>query len=163
MSGSGRDEFEPHAIETVFDPSNCDAITKENTQEAIEELCGEVTQSASPGFTWGRSGNVSNNTWLLNDSVPSNKAGRTIVFSNPIITKIFSASEDIDTYDLQVYEHEGDEINLTLLTTLSVVASRSGDSGTISVAVTAGRQLAIKLVNGSGKNVVVGIQMKGSA
>lgn len=157
-----RDDFPPVASQVPFDPTNCDSIDAEDTQGAIEELCTEVQQSASPGFTWGRSGNVANNSWLLNDSVPSNKAGRTIVISNPVINKIFSASEDVDTYDLEIYEHDGDEINLTLLTTLNVVASRTGDSGSISVATTTGKQLAIKLTNGSGKNVVAGVVLGGS-
>jgi hypothetical protein len=157
-----RDTYVPVAEQVYFDPDNCDDINQENVQGAIEDLCGASAVSASPGFTWGKSGNVANNTWLLNESVPSNKAGRTVILNSPIITKIFSASEDADTYDLEVYEHEGDETNLTLLTTLSVVASRTGDSGTVSVAVTSGRQLAVKLVNGSGKNVVVGTILKGT-
>ena len=143
------------------DPDNCDVIDSENVQDAIDELCEEVQTSASPGFTWGKSGNVTNNTWLLNETVPSNKAGRTVFITDSTLIRIFSASEDIDTYDLEIYEHEGDEVNLTLLTTLNVIASRTADSGAISVSTTSGRQLAVKLVNGSGKNVIVGVILKG--
>jgi len=150
------------AESTPFDPANCDPIDSENVQGAIEELCTAVENSASPGFTFGRSGNTSANTWLLNDGVPSNRAGRTLFITGPTVTRVFSASENLDTYDLEIYEHQGDEIGLTLLTTLSVVASRTGDTGSISIAATSGEQLAIKLVNGAGKNVVAGVILSGT-
>ncbi len=164
MSGQGRDEFERHASETPFDKDNdpgCE-FTKENVQEVIEELCNRLAVSANPGFTWGKSGNINKNTWLLNDTVPSNKAGRTITITNPELTRILTASQDLDTYDISIYEHDGDEINLTLLVTESIVAARTGDF-TISVSATKGKQLAARIATGSAKNVVVGIFMIGTS
>jgi hypothetical protein len=148
------------ADEEDFDPTGTD-LTSTKTGPAIRELRGLITSSASPGFSWGRSGNISN-AWLLNEGVSSNKAGRAITFDDPELVRIFTATEDLNTYTLTIYEHEGDEINLTSLTTLSVTAARTGDSGAITVAATAGRQLAIKLTSGSAKNIVVGIQLSGS-
>lgn len=139
-----------------FDNSS-NGFTSTNVQNAIEE----IGASASPGFTWGRSGSISSGTWLLNDGVPSNKAGRTIVLGDSKIVKIFSASEDLDTYTLQIYSHDGNEVNLTLLTTLTVTASRTGNSGTISISVPANKQLAAYLATGSAKNIVAGIVMQG--
>jgi hypothetical protein len=120
----------------------------------------QLAVSASPGFTWGRSGNVTNSTWLLNDTVPSNKAGRTVSLSAPSITQVFVASEDVDTYDINIYEHEGAEVNLTLLTTVNIVAARTATFN-IDVPMTSGRQLAVRVVNGSAKNIVVGTQLAG--
>ena len=94
--------------------------------------------------------------------MPSNKAGRTVNLTSPILANVFSASENVDTYTLDVYEHEGNEVSLTFLVTLTVTASRSGDSGVISVSMTSGRQLAIKLNTGSAKNVVAGVIVQGS-
>jgi hypothetical protein len=158
---SKRDSYTPVANNVYFDPDNCDAITSDNVQDAVDELCTQVSQSASPGFSWGRSGNVSSGTWLQNDNVSSNKAGRTVTFGSPQIVRIFVATEDLNTYTVEVYEHEGDSINLTLLTSLSVVASRTGDSGAISVPMTSGEQLAVKLSSGSAKNIVVGMILTG--
>lgn len=143
-----------------FDPQ-ATGLVSTKTGPAIRELSTNVSQSASPGFSWGKSGNLSTNTWLLNDSVPCNKAGRTITFNNAKIVRIFSASEDLDTYTLTIYEHEGNEVNLTSLTTLVVSASRTGDSGTISINVTTDMQLAVRVTSGSVKNLVVGMILEG--
>jgi hypothetical protein len=132
-------------------------FTSDNVQGAIEE----IGASASPGFSWGRSGSTGAGTWLLNDGVPSNKSGRTIVLGDSKIVKIFSATEDANTYTLSLYWHEGNEINLTFLATLTVTASRSGNSGTISVPVPNGKQLAAQLATGSAKNIVAGMVIQG--
>lgn len=151
-----RDYFIQVARSIWFDNST-NGFTSDNVQEAIEE----IGASASPGFTFGRSGAAVSGTWLLNDGVPSNKAGRTIVLGASKIVKIFSATEDLDTYTLQIYSHDGNEVNLTFLTTLTVTASRTGNSGTISVSVPANKQLAAYLATGTAKNIVAGIVMQG--
>lgn len=156
MSGEKRDSYNPVAQQVPFDNST-NGFTSDNVQNAIEE----IGASASPGFTWGRSGSTSSGTWILNEGVPSNKAGRTIVLGASKIVKFFSATEDLDTYTLDIYWHEGNEINLTYLTTLTVTASRIGDSGSISVSVPNNKQLAVKLNTGSAKNIVCGIVMQG--
>jgi len=153
----------PVADSVPFDKDNdpdCEFVS-DTVQEVIEELCNRISNSASPGFTWGRSGNVNNNSWLLNDSVPSNKAGRTVALVDPEITQIFVANEDINTFDIGIYEHEGDEINLTLLGTVNVVAGRSA-TFSVSFTVTSGRQLATRVTSGSAKNLVIGCQIRGS-
>ena len=137
-------------------------ILATDVKQGIDELADSISTSASPGFSWGRSGNVSGGTWLLNESVSSNKSGRSVTFNNAEIVRIFSSTENLNTYTLEIYEHEGDSINLTLLTTLSVSSSRTGDSGTITIPVTTNRQLAIKLSSGSAKNIVVGANLSGS-
>ena len=162
MSGSGRDEFQPVASQIPFDPTNCDKIDSEDVQGGMEDLCSSLQDSASPGFTWGRSGNLSTNTWLLNDTVPSNKAGRTVMLANVHIASVFVASEELNTYDLSIYEHECDEINLTLLHTVAVTASRT-EQFTVNVSITQNKQLAARVTDGSAKNLVAGLVIKGDA
>jgi hypothetical protein len=156
MSGQGRDNFPEVASQVPFDNDN-NGFDSDNVQGALEE----IGISASPGFSWGRSGNLSNNTWLQNDGVSSNRAGRAVIFADPTIIRIFTATEDLNTYTITIYEHEGDSINLTALTTLSSIASRTADSGVVEIAVTVGRQLAIRITSGSAKNIVVGLQLTG--
>lgn len=151
----------PVARQVPFDNST-NGFTAINTQSAIEEIQASAIVSASVTFTWGRSGVTVSGTWLLNESVPSNKAGRANVLNATQVVKFFSASEDLDTYTLELYEHEGDEIGLTLIHTLTVTASRTGNSGTISAAITSGKQLAIKLATGTARNIVCGIIPKGN-
>lgn len=156
-----KDYLNPNAESVPFDGTGTDLLSTE-VGPAIRELAETVGVSASPGFQFGRSGNLPSNTWLgVVGGVPSNKAGITVALSNPIITQIFVASEEIDTYDVEVFEHEGNEVNLTSLGTVSIVASRSG-SFSVSFSVTSGRQLACKIINGSAKNCNVGLQLQGS-
>lgn len=128
-------------------------------QEGLDGVKDLVATSASPGFTWGRSGKLPSKTWLLNESVPSNRSGRTLMFSEMTITDVFVATEDIDTYELSIYSHDGDEINLTLLTTVSINAVRAAQF-TVSVAVPQLKQLAAKIETGSAKNITAGIVLK---
>lgn len=148
------------AEEIPFDPDNGDLIS-EDVQSAIDELAENVATSASPGFSFGRSGNVSNNTWLNCEGVPSNRAGRYVYINNAEVTRVFVSNEDINTFDVRVYTHDGDQINLTTLGTVSVVSSRGGEF-TVSYPVPTGKQLALRVVNGSAKNAVAGLELKGT-
>jgi hypothetical protein len=132
-----------------------------NVQTAIENLANDVSTSASPGFSFGRASNVNNGTWLLCETVPSNKSGRFVYITNAIVEKVFVSSEDIATYDLEIWYHDGNSINLTLLDTVSVTASRGG-AFTVGQSVPTNKQLAIRLVNGSAKNVVAGLELSGT-
>lgn len=117
----------------------------------------------SPGYSMGRSGNNGTGTWLLGPgSVPSNKSYLPVNLIDPEIVRISSGTEDLDSYTLTIYEHEGNSVNITALTTLVVSASRTGDSGNISISMTAGRQLAIQITSGSAKNITAQIVIKGT-
>jgi len=157
-----RDDFTPVAEQIPFDNSdnNFDA---EDVQGAIEEF----GTSASPGFGFGRSGTVSSGAWLLRSGgVPSNKTGVTIGISSPVLVGIDAGNEDVSTFDVAIYEHDGNNTNSTLLTTVSVTSARtqsftSIDFGTVTA--TKGKQLAVKVTSGSAKNLGVDITLKGTA
>lgn len=149
------------AKETPFDNST-NGFIADDVQAAIEEIRDATDVSASPGFTWGKSGNVTSESWLLNDTVPSNKSGRAIFINNPSLEAIFVRCENASTFDLEVYEH--DSITFTLITTVSVVAARALDViFPTPLSLTTGKELAVKLVNGSAKNPVAGCILKGTA
>jgi hypothetical protein len=142
------------------DVAQIDGNPKE-VQTAIENLANDVSTSASPGFSFGRASNVNNGTWLLCETVPSNKSGRFVYINSAVVETIFVSSEDVATYDLEIWYHEGDSVNATLLDTISVVSSRGG-SFSVGQSVPTNKQLAIKLVNGSAKNVVAGLELSGT-
>jgi hypothetical protein len=128
----------------------------------VQEELDKVKAAASPAFSLGRSGNCPNGTWLLRvGGPPSNKTGIPIRTNSPVITGISVGNEDVTSFDIEVYEHEGAEVNLTLLTTVSIVSSRTA-TFTVNIAATQGRQLAAKVVNGSAKNPGVDFELKGS-
>lgn len=161
MSG-GRAIFKSPTDDSIpFDPGTTD-LTSDSVGDAIRELAATVGVSASPGFNFGRSGNNSSGTWLqVTGSVPSNRAGITVALTNPEITQVYIANENISTFDVGIYEHEGDEVNLTLLGTVSVVSARTGTFA-VSISVTSGRQLATRITSGTSRNCNVGLQLKGS-
>ena len=155
------EELALEAQNVVFDPSIVGELVADDVQEAIDELASNVATSASPGYSFGRSGNVSANTWLNNEGVPSNRAGRYVYINDAIVTKVFISTEDIGTFDVNVYYHEGDQVNLTLLGTVSVVAARGGEFS-VNWSVPSQTQLAVRIVNGSAKNVVAGLELQGT-
>jgi len=157
---SKRDEFNQNAEGTPYDNSDS-VLISDDVKTALDEISLNVGQSASPGFTWGRGGNLSTNTWLFNDSVPSNRAGRTVNLIGPAITAVSIANEDINTFDVSFYEHDGDEVNLALMGTVSVVAARSFDAF-VTIPLIQGKQIAVRITAGSAKNIVVGLQLSGS-
>lgn len=156
---SRRDEYHQVANSVPFDPANCDAIDSENVQDAIDELCQEVAISASPGFTWGKSGNVTN-AWLLNDTVPSNNTGRVIFLNGPTLETVFVSNEVAGTFDVEIYEHDG--TTFTLITTVNIVAARVATFSIASLTLTKDKELAVKVVNGNAKNPVVGVLLAGT-
>lgn len=116
--------------------------------------------SASPGFSFGRSGNVVAGTWLSNESVPSNKAGRWNYLKSAKVTRVYVANEIVDTYDLEVYYHDGNEAGLTSLGTVSIVAAKGG-AFEVEWPIPQNKQIAVKLSTGSAKNLIVGVELRG--
>lgn len=165
---AGRDEFEPHAFETQFDPDNdpnC-GLLKENVQEVIEELCGIISdqeQVATPGFTWGASGAIKN-SYLQNDTVPSNKAGRLVTLTGSI-SAIFIVTElDTDEYTLEIKRRNANGTYTTILSLVGNGTSRTY-SASSSVVVSQGDELAAYLKKSGNKgatNPVCGIIIKGA-
>jgi hypothetical protein len=165
MAGSGRDNFNPVAGSIPYDDSVQTPLSgTDDVQEMLDYLKNQVAVSASPGFTWGRSGNVSTGTWLLNDSVPSNTSGRLIFLNSAEIVKIFIANEDATILSVDIYSHDGNSVNLTLLGTVTTAATRN-NTFTVSYSVALNKQIGLRLSPSSansGKNMVAGCLIKGS-
>lgn len=106
--------------------------------------------SASPGFTFGRDGPLVVGDWLLVDSAPSNKFGRPIQLTSPTITTASLRMGAADTASFEIYEHDG--TTFTLKHTVSATASRAVDTTGLSVAITQGKELGVKVSAGSVSN-----------
>jgi hypothetical protein len=153
---SRRDEFIQIAKTVPFDKDNdpaCEFVS-EDVQSVIEELCDRIDTSASPGFTWGNSGNVVN-AYLLNDTVPSNKAGRLSSVTGNIVS-IFVALEVAATVTVEIQRNV---LNVfTTIASVNMVATRKS-TFTVSVPITLNDELAC-YINGSCKSPVVGLVIK---
>lgn len=126
----------------------------------VEEITTQkASVSASPGFTWGRSGNATDGSYMLNDSVPSNITGRRVPVSTGIISTVFIDSKDIATFDVRIFKHPSP---FTTLAIVSVVADSGGTFKLLTPpSVVENDILGIQIINGSCKNPVVGLIIKG--
>jgi hypothetical protein len=155
---------DPHSEEIPYDDQKIPTNLGTSVQDALDNLYKKVNVSASPGFTWGRSGTNPGGTWLLNDTVPSNKSGREVFLYNSVIEKVYVANQDANSIKIGVYYHNGDSVGLTLLGTVTTGAVRSQDF-TVSYSVPKGVQLALKIENNTpngAKEPVIGILMVGT-
>jgi len=159
-STTGEFYYRSGAKITGFDNS-INSFTSTETQGAIEEVSNKVLTSASPGFSFGRSGNIPSGGWLNNETVPSNISGRFVYIYSAVITKIFVSNQDVNTFDIAAYYHDGDEGNLTFLGRQTVTTARGG-SFIVSWAVPNGKQIATRIENGSAKNAVAGLELSGT-
>jgi hypothetical protein len=155
--------FDPDASDVYLDDTHL-PFEADDVQEGFEKLVNLVAISASPGFTWGRSGALPKNTWLLNDTVPSNNSGREVFLYNAHVETVYVANYDPQPVSFSIYYHSGASVGLTFLGTVTTGAVRSQDFP-VYWAVPKGQQLAIKVdgaTPNSGKEAVVGILLKGT-
>lgn len=141
-----------------FDNSDND-FEATNVQDALEE----IGAAASPGFSFGRR-SANDGTWLNRvDRIPSNRTGVTIGIQNPVVTQVFVSNENIETYTIGIYEHDGDSINLVQLGTVSVTGSR-GDNFSVNFPTSTNKQLAVRVetVVGALQNIGVDIILTGN-
>lgn len=89
--------------------------------------------------------NVYEDTWLYNQQTPSNLAGFPLKLSRPSIIEICVQNNKTTQFDVEIYEHDGNLLNLTLLDTLNV--STNNDSFPVSLSSTKGKQIAARVVN----------------
>jgi len=121
---------------------------------------GTVSQSASPGYNFGRS-QANSGTYLKRaGGVASNKVGLPITF-NGKITDVFADNQNSTSYTVVIFEHSGKLTARTDLVTLAVSGSTFGNQTGLSVSVTAGKQLGAEITAGTTKNVGVTCILKG--
>lgn len=147
-----------NVAESIPFDNSTNGFTSDNAQGAIEE----VKSSASPGFSFGKSGNSPSGTWLQCETVPSNVVGRYIYINSPVIKKVFLGNETSTSYTVSVYQHDGNLVNQTLLGSV-VVSGSLGAVFSVNWAATTGKYLGLYISAGSVKNVVAGLELAGSS
>ena len=139
-------------------------LTSTNVQGAIDELAAAVSTGASPGFSFGRANVVNQGTYLLCETVPSNVSGRWVYVNSAVVKRVFVSNETALPFTLDVYHHDGNAVNETLLGSVTV---SSGVGGVFSVnwSVPVNKQLSIKVSAASAnpvKNIVAGLELAGT-
>lgn len=143
-----------------------DNVGTSYTATDVQGALLETGVSASPGFSFGREGSSRNGTWLRRvGNIESNRTGVPIPVNSPTITMISCGTENIATYSVSIYQHDGNSINLTLLTTVNVVAKRY-EVFYVNVPAITGKQIAVRCTGSSGgnpSNLGVDLVIKGSS
>ena len=158
-----RDEFVQHSRGTPFDNSS-NGFTSTDAQGAIEEIFNNIVTSASPGFSFGRSGNTVPNTYLQNETVPSNVSGRWVYINNAVVETVFISNELTTTYKIEVLYHDGNGAGLTSLGTVVITAAKGG-AFPVNWPVPTNKQIAVRIATdspNSAKNVVCGLELSGT-
>ena len=117
-----------------------------------------VTQTAS----FGETGNIPVNTFVKRvGGVPSNIVGVPILVNGGSIRVASVFNENVSTYNVEFYQHDGNFTNPVLVYTLVVTNDYGVTVSNLNVTVTKEKQLAAKITGGAVKNVGVTIAMKG--
>jgi hypothetical protein len=144
------------AKSTPYD-NGTSGLAATDVQAAIDELTNNANTTLSTGFTWGRSGNVNTNTYLINDSVPSNIAGRIVPVNTGKIVQVLVSSQNADTFTVLIQKRSG--VSFINLGSFSVSASRLA-SFTATIPVALNDELVLKLSSGSCSNLVVALVIR---
>jgi hypothetical protein len=153
----------PVAKSVPFDNTSNGFISSD-TQAAIEELNNSIITSASPGFSFGRTGVSGGGTYLQNETVPSNISGRWVYINSASVSKVFVANESVTTYTIEATYHDGNGANEVSLGTVTVTAAKGG-AFSVNWPVPINKQIAMKIASStanSPKNIVVGLQLTGT-
>lgn len=148
----------PVAKSIPFDNEN-NEFNSTDVQGAIEE----IGASASPGFSFGRSSAVSG-TWLNRvGEIPSNRTGVTVGITSPVVRQVFVSCENVETFTIGIYSHDGDSINLQLLGSVDIVSNRVGVF-LVNFPTTTLKQIAARVITASGvvQNLGVDVILTGN-
>ena len=156
---SGRGVVKTSVASSVPFDNSTNGFQSSDVQGALEE----IGASASPGFSFGRS-SASAGPWLNRvGEIPSNRTGVTIGIADPVVTQVFVACENVETFTVGIYEHDGDSVNLSLLGTVSVAAARVGNF-VVNFPTNTLKQLAVRVISSTGtvQNLGVDVILTGS-
>ena len=135
-------------------------LTAIDVQAAIDEIKFNASIAAAPGFSWGRSGTLPANTYLLNDTVPSNISGRPVPLNNGVITTAFMTQENAVIFSFKIQKRTG--VSFVDLSTITTSLQRAETFTSLNISVALNDEIAIKIVSGNPKNVDVGLIIKGT-
>ena len=129
----------------------------------MEEIANQVVEAsriASPGFTWGKSGNITGVTYLWNDTVASDKVGRIVPLIDAGVTNIVVANENANTFTVEVLKRLGPG-SFAILDTVVLTAERTKTQIVTNAPLALGDELAVRISTGAAKNPVVAVIIKG--
>jgi len=138
----------------------------DDTQTALEKTANAIALSASPGFTWGSGGTVTSGSYLYNDDVVSNKAGRLVPFDGTVAEFFVNNDNTSGSKVLELRRRRPCQTG-SWITLASITLDDGNSCGAFAVdePVEQGDELAVRVSTTSSnfKNPIVGIIIKNSS
>lgn len=125
---------------------------------------GDVIAPASPGFVFAAVNQKSDLFWLTSEGIPSNVVGVPVLFANASVVSISVGTETESSYTIGVYQHQGNEVGLTQIGTLTVSGggSKRFDVDFPVQYTSTNIQLACRIISGDTTNLKVSLVVKGA-
>ena len=123
--------------------------------------------ASSPGFSFGRPGPMTAGTFLNRPGgTPSNSTGVNFGLLNGSLDVIAVGTNSVDTYELTLYQHDGNFENPTTIAVVNIVALKKAvlvkDTDFTQLAtLDKNRQIAIEITDGTATNIGVDLQLSG--
>ena len=127
----------------------------------FKDLTSSIAINASPGFTWGRSGNTPAGSYLQNDTVPSNVSGRLVPVSDGLIKTVFVSQKTATSCTVVVQKRTGSVFTDLATVTLTTQRVKVLDISP-PIAVAYADEIVVKVGSGSPSDPVVGLMIKGT-
>ena len=150
-------------VETDTDRSNGIPDLYDNVQLALEYVATSVNVSASPGFTWGKSGTANANAYLENDTVASNLSGRLVPFDGYISEFFVNNRNSTAGRVLEIMRRRPAQTGTwTTIATMSLGVGEPEKVRSFTVTVLREDELAVRVAPGSAafKDPIVGVVIK---
>lgn len=142
------------AASLSFDNST-NGFSSSDVQGAIEE----IGASASPGFSFSRSGTSNAGTYLQVDAVPSNQAGRIVPLNTGFVTDVFISCQTAATFTVEFQKRVGS--TFTTFLTVTVTSARKLTQSLTATPVALNDEICARIGTGSVSNIVVGLIIRG--
>ena len=112
--------------------------------------------AASPGFVYGRAGDFSAGTYFqVLATVPSNTAGNIVPFDG-VITRAFITNEATNTFSIQLQTRSG-AVFTDIGSPLALTGARKTEFSGLTISVSDGDEIVVRVASGSGRNGQVGL------
>lgn len=126
---------------------------------------GYLVNPSSPNFVFSKPGAIAPGDYLSSENIDSSVCGVPVLFSGGKVAEAAVMTSAEATYDVGVYQHDGQGINSQLLGQFSVT---SGGSKIFSLDLpviydSANVQLAIKVISGTPSDLRVSLVVRGNA
>ena len=127
-------------------------------------IAGIESTTASLSMNFGKNGNVSNNTYIpRTGGVSSNIIGLPVLLNNSFLRAAEAQNEDTTTFDLEIFKHDGNGVNLTVIHTIEVVSANGKLDSGLNISVETNKQIGCQITGGSAKNIGVSLIFKGTS